>query len=158
MIETQRCSGHCCKRFSLPFSWMEVQFFKKAIARGIPKINNPRSKWGGTWDLQSAEFKQVIDMLIPLSSHIEECQFVRRDKYSPMRRHPFDVRQHHYTCRYFDGVNCTIYENRPPMCRSYPSSGRCDYAGCTRKCESQPFSRSDLIGENAYEKHHSVAP
>jgi Fe-S-cluster containining protein len=43
-------------------------------------------------------------------------------------------RHHYYTCRHFDGTNCTDYENRPKMCSEYPHYGRgeaCQYPKCT---------------------------
>lgn len=35
------------------------------------------------------------------------------------------------TCRYFDGINCLNYEDRPYMCSAYPYGKHCNFAGCT---------------------------
>jgi Fe-S-cluster containining protein len=42
-------------------------------------------------------------------------------------------RLHYYGCKNLDPAtgDCTIYEIRPYMCRSYPNSGVCNYAKCT---------------------------
>jgi len=37
------------------------------------------------------------------------------------------------TCRHFDGKNCTVYDQRPQMCRDYPYGKPCTIEGCTRK-------------------------
>lgn len=36
-----------------------------------------------------------------------------------------------FTCRWFDGVDCARYEDRPRMCSRYPYGGECSYEGCT---------------------------
>ena len=40
-------------------------------------------------------------------------------------------KRYYYTCKHFDGENCTNYEGRPQMCRSYPDGGKCVQLGCT---------------------------
>ena len=47
------------------------------------------------------------------------------------------TKQHYYTCKHFNPKtrDCTIYEIRPAMCRSYPDSGLCNYAKCTWKAK-----------------------
>jgi len=44
------------------------------------------------------------------------------------------LHKHIYTCKHFDGENCTDYENRPIMCSSHPYKRACGYKACTRKC------------------------
>jgi Fe-S-cluster containining protein len=37
----------------------------------------------------------------------------------------------YYTCKHFDGKNCTIYAHRPKMCRDYGVVTPCTHNGCT---------------------------
>lgn len=43
-----------------------------------------------------------------------------------------DAGPSNYTCRLFDGTNCTAYDIRPDMCKSYPYSRPCEHAD---KCQ-----------------------
>lgn len=59
----------------------------------------------------------ISDMLIPLTDY-----------------EPFNSEgqiKYFYTCKHFDGKNCTNYENRPLMCSDYPYGGNCAQLGCT---------------------------
>ena len=40
-----------------------------------------------------------------------------------------------YTCRHWDQTSklCTVYEQRPSMCRTYPDGIPCIWEGCTVK-------------------------
>lgn len=59
----------------------------------------------------------IADMLIPLEVECSKPGY------------------HYYTCKHFDGQNCTQYENRPHFCKSYPDdSGICSVKGCTAEC------------------------
>ena len=42
------------------------------------------------------------------------------------------------TCKHFDGHDCTVYDQRPSMCREYPYGKKCTFDGCT----------SDELGED----------
>lgn len=41
-----------------------------------------------------------------------------------------------FTCKFFDGRNCTIYDRRPDMCRRYGVKRPCTLQGCTFKPET----------------------
>lgn len=137
IIETERCTGHCCRRFSLPIPWMKVKMIKKAIARGIQDI--PTGKPFRTWNIASEDFQKTMDMLIPLGEFREEVQFQRGH-----RSRKNEERQYHYTCRHYDGRNCTIYESRPAMCRNYPDGRKCQYRGCTRRTEEETICKMEI--------------
>ena len=114
-VETARCSGDCCRSFTLPVSPMELAFGLKKIARGI--------KTGWT------DFEQIANMVIFLRNGTSE----------------HGDRQWHYTCKNLDRAtgNCTVYETRPKMCKDYPyratllkkdGDGACaTYRGCTMR-------------------------
>lgn len=75
--------------------------------------------------------QKVLDMIIPLGKlTIEEREAIVETNHEFQNPDP----QECYTCKHFDGENCTNYENRPDLCRRYPNSGRCEYAGCTAGC------------------------
>ncbi len=65
---------------------------------------------------------QISRMVIPISSPSPEA-------------HPFivplGVGGAFYTCQHYTDGQCTIYADRPAMCREYPYDKRCLYAGCT---------------------------
>lgn len=120
MAETRRCTGHCCERFTLPFSPEEMrERYDEALAyaHGEPP---------------SRPMLIDIEVLYPMLIHLGE------HGWSPQTGEPFDPEGittfHHYTCRNFDTEtrNCRIYERRPEMCSLYPYGQACRYEGCTR--------------------------
>ena len=46
---------------------------------------------------------------------------------------------YHYTCRAYDEEtgDCTIYEDRPQMCKDFPGNGGCEFPGCGFKGEGK---------------------
>jgi Fe-S-cluster containining protein len=92
-----RCTGHCCRVFSLPNSPKEVA--SKEFREGV------------------VDGEIISDMVIPLD-------------YEPLEDDGKPYRWF-YTCKHFDGENCTNYEGRPMMCRTYPDGGKCVQLGCT---------------------------
>lgn len=84
-----RCTGHCCRRFTMSTSLDAIQ------ARATD---------------QEGAF--IADMLVQLPD-------------GPMW----------FTCRHYDTVagDCTVYEQRPAMCRRYGTDAQpCDHEGCTK--------------------------
>jgi len=65
-------------------------------------------------------------------------------------RHPSSGLAYHYTCRYFDKTtrNCTVYDQRPAMCRDYPYNRPCLMKGC----ELTPELRPDSLLDNLFRK------
>ena len=102
----QRCTGHCCEEF--------------VIRHDEDKWNRD---WVATWlgDHESGE--KILDddvlfllkMLVPLDDVVVEKGL----DYTT------------FTCKYFKGGDCTIYKDRPQMCRTYPDGEKCAYEGCT---------------------------
>lgn len=115
-----RCTGHCCRYFSVGPPEEAAAQLNRLIARG-----------GDSGDAQ-----KVKDLLIyrgyftnPLNEDQEP--------------------EHWYTCKHFvvdeeyDG-HCAIYEERPMMCRKYPNGEACAYAktGCSWDWAHRPQRRS----------------
>lgn len=100
-----RCTGHCCERFYLPFSPEAL----KDRAERFP---------------EDKQLQQVAGMVVYLEYGINP------DSRTP----PSPTRQGHwYTCSNFNKETrgCNIYQTRPDMCRDYPYSEPCDYKTCT---------------------------
>ena len=85
----KRCTGECCKAFSLPWSHERMAEFWRNEKRPVTE--------------DYSEVAMILAMVVP---------------------HPDGKR---YTCRLFDGKNCTAYEARPEMCSSYPYGRRCEH-------------------------------
>lgn len=102
-MEAKRCTGDCCKVFSLPYTPEQLK----------EKFDNNR--------LDKRD-RQVPGMVIYLGQH---------EKYEgwPTTGLP----EHLYTCKNFDREtnNCMVYETRPGMCSDYPYGTRCRYESCT---------------------------
>jgi len=85
------------------------------------------------------EIEKIADMLVLL--HTITHPFYLRGRHE----HPVKgSRWYFYTCRHFDGANCTDYENRPRMCSEYPHYGKgnaCQYPGCTWAAGKYPQAK-----------------
>lgn len=119
-----RCTGHCCKRFYLPLSPADLELACEA----------QRQKDAGDtvelWRDFKGDQHGVVGMdgeIVQIAGMVELVDTIQKSAIT-------DSREHFYTCKNFDGQNCTIYESRPPMCRNYPGyngEGHCNYPGCT---------------------------
>lgn len=123
-MDAQRCSGHCCQVFFLPFSMEEIR--RRVDADLVaPREDGPK----------------IRDMVIPLgkwSELSEERKAMLAYVTSDPNFDPDDA-GHYYTCKHYDQdtSNCQIYDERPHMCRAYPyeeeGAPGCRYTGCTMK-------------------------
>lgn len=102
MTDEARCTGHCCRVIHVGVGASRREIEEIAIREGS------REAWF------------IVDMLRPL---------VGDDPKGTGRW--FTEADRRYTCRHFDGVNCTAYEERPDMCRNYPYGRPCPEDGCT---------------------------
>lgn len=96
-----RCTGHCCRKFPLPYS--------------LEELNEGKSRETGR--PLEPDWPFIADMVILLGE----------GKYGDGRK------SYLYTCRHLDTVtgDCTVYEQRPRMCRDYPYGNECPIDGCT---------------------------
>lgn len=127
-----RCTGHCCKRFYLPFSPTELQ---RAAAYSekyrIPGTNEYKEGWEEGFKNDHGDkvfrFYEDIEEIAGMAILLE---------WNNLDANGDTVvkRGHWYRCDNLDPEtnNCTIYETRPNMCRRYPDSGVCDYKACTK--------------------------
>lgn len=111
-----RCTGHCCKDFYLPFAPIQLAHETKKLAIG-------KSRY------EAKDFEKISKMLIFL-----------RTNHNKRRARAVGGFEYRYTCKHFDREtgNCMNYENRPRMCSDYPYGGKCTYRGCTlqERCEA----------------------
>lgn len=122
-----RCTGDCCENFTLPVSPEELEAnYHRWVIDGQPLgMNRAAPK---TWF-------QDIHLIYPMVTYLGYTDI------TPPKVNLTDEqilgnpepKFHRYTCKHFDPKtrNCTIYEIRPVMCRSYPHGCGCNYAGCT---------------------------
>lgn len=142
---SSRCVGHCCKDFTLPFSPIQVERWKKRLAKGAKpesvatyeETRNPydfRLKKRGEYsfkyyDLERNDIPYILDMLIFLRTDTQDN--ATGDGY---RGHLYRSRMYHYTCKHFDGKDCTAYEKRPSVCQRHGTNDqRCRYAKCAMR-------------------------
>lgn len=109
VIYEGRCTGDCCRSFSLPFT--QEQFAK---IKADPE-KQKRYKDG----------ERIFNMILPLGN-VRTLPNGVREK---------DAKLAYYTCWHHDPIsgNCTIYDTRPRMCRLYPYGNECFYVDCTLK-------------------------
>lgn len=142
---TDRCTGNCCRCFTIPYSPHEVQASYWAWLRGGAQVSQMGS--------DNSPILQDIHILAPMLVYLG--LFDRHPKQAkqinPMDevllRGRFDVQRHFYRCKHFDEKEkiCTIYEMRPVMCRSYPNGRPCNYSGCTwRKMRARKQTKAQL--------------
>jgi Fe-S-cluster containining protein len=127
-----RCTGHCCRSFSLHRSPEELQSMSE-----LPK-GHPR---------RMTDIDQLVEMLIYLGSFPtnpllclkgEDWQskavllggFTLKPKTKDVTKEP--GKAHFYTCRHIQlNGDCGIYATRPEMCRTYPNERLCEFGDCT---------------------------
>lgn len=80
-----------------------------------------------TIELDDRDLLYIADMLLLMSGDSTMSSAREGEE-----GHELNV-NHSYTCKYFDGHNCTAYEERPAMCRDYPYGKQCTFEGCTLK-------------------------
>lgn len=138
VASAQRCTGHCCKHFYLPYGpeEMKAEYRRWLVLNGEHRrsgiealsMGPPEGLRGGAKESTIIDIHLIYPMLIYLGRFRDQLP------YKPVRP-PESLGEgvHIYTCKHLDRKtgDCTIYEIRPQMCREYPYSGLCNYAGCT---------------------------
>jgi Fe-S-cluster containining protein len=101
-----RCTGHCCERFYLPWSPADLERNAK---------DHPDDK----------QLQQVAGMVIFIEEELKHHTYPTGDKVVTDRKN-------WYTCKNFNKETrgCNIYETRPKMCSDYPYGHPCQYKDC----------------------------
>jgi Fe-S-cluster containining protein len=111
MSEEKRCLGHCCRAFSLGVPYEELVADPKRFKDG----------------------EQILDMLIPLGVLSDE-QVKERYGISAISSTGSCAT---FTCKHLaENGDCSIYDNRPLMCVSYPGPTlkACLWKECEASC------------------------
>ena len=114
-----RCTGHCCQTFTLPLGPDELMDIYRRWA-------DPMRKDGqGFPDRTLSDIHLIAPMVTYLGFFLEPPVKV----VNTVVPHA----AHYYSCKHFNREKkiCTIYEDRPGMCRDYPYGRKCNYAECT---------------------------
>jgi Fe-S-cluster containining protein len=126
-----RCTGHCCRMFFLPYSpdQLREEYQRWLRTDGDAVIHKGHIGYG-----QAKPLLAEIHLIYPMVIHLSESYPDGYAMVNPRDVDPEEVSAgHFYTCKHLDRTtdNCTIYEDRPGMCRDYPYRGSCNYAECT---------------------------
>lgn len=110
-----RCSGHCCRAFTLPYSPEQL--------------------------LQPDRLLEDGDVIRGMLVFLKEANEGDPHPTDPVQTTA--GRKWYYTCKHLDDQsgNCMIYATRPMMCRDYPYGNECKFSGCTM--EPKTGGRSD---------------
>lgn len=115
------CLGFCCEAFPILLTMDERQRMIDWIAAGHPPEGWKRDDGEvchSTYRDARVSPEFIRDMLIPLDRYVLD-----------------GTRRQMHSCKHWDPNSrlCTIYEDRPSLCRTYPNYGPCDHAaaGCT---------------------------
>ena len=130
--EISRCTGHCCRAFTLPVGMAELQEDYQTYLEWSKDSTKKKPRW--------QDIGIIGPMVIPLGvGHWDSVKEVLQ----PLKIQ--DGGRYQYSCKHFDSVagNCTNYEGRPTMCRNYPYESVCQYAKCTRKVECGTEKRDE---------------
>lgn len=122
-----RCTGHCCRHFSLRHSPEDLwAAYRRWQAGGhSPLVMSsclPLRPEVGLY----VDIHLVAPMVVYLGHIPRPYKVVNPEEGPPPK-------EHYYTCKHFDtkAENCTIYSDRPAMCKDYPYGHVCQYASCT---------------------------
>lgn len=109
MKEISRCTGHCCEKFTLPYSPAELRLIHNG--KGVAELIS------GKVNFDWKDLQQIVLMVKSISK-----------EWTPSMPNL-------YSCRNFDAAtrNCLIYDRRPRMCRNFPYGRKCPHKDCTLK-------------------------
>ncbi len=112
---SERCTGDCCRAFCLSITWDELQEDYREWLAGH------RIRFRDVWVCAQIFVYRGVVSRNPLSMTV------------------FDPPGELLTCSMLtkDG-DCSIYEQRPRVCRNYPHGRACRYPGCTMPREYDP--------------------
>ena len=143
-----RCTGHCCKAFQIGgLSIEELRLEYDYWLRG--QTEGPPLEMSGNLERDNfrrqarervrADIHVVYPMLVPLGK-VKKNPLALVD--DPVRIPEDFEGVHMFTCKHYQGGNCTIYDVRPLMCKSYGLREKsCEYLDCTwdgHRAEKRP--------------------
>ncbi len=136
-----RCTGHCCRAFTLPGSpaelvrmlWAWLLSWGDEPSGYDEHYQSALVVYSDDGERHRYQWPQDIEVIATMAIHLGAF---RANPVSPMDGEGAEgdggEPMHFYTCRHFDPAtsNCTIYASRPRMCIEYPYGRRCHYVDC----------------------------
>jgi len=111
-----RCTGHCCKAFTLPVTPQEVFIALLSSVLGYEHKYSVGER--------GVDNMKLFSLLVYVGTE-------------PLRGVPGGPGAHYYTCKALaPSGDCSIYDSRPYTCRDYPYGMVCKYIGCTATKEA----------------------
>jgi Fe-S-cluster containining protein len=127
-----RCTGHCCRHFTLAMSPDELwEAYRRWLYGGADALfmkPQPQSEYLKAPISYGRVFRD-IHLVAPMVRYLGYME-------PPIKLvNPENAgKAHYYTCKHLaENGDCTIYEHRPDMCRAYPNGHECEFAECTWK-------------------------
>jgi len=127
---SDRCTGHCCKCFTISLSPEEV-------AEAYRFEQECKEKWKAGQDLPTIEACQDANghsRIIDIEKLAPMLVLVAHTDKNPLTGAPTLSGEpaYFYTCRHLlPSGDCGAYDERPGMCKDYPYGRACAYDGCT---------------------------
>lgn len=120
-----RCSGHCCRSFSIPYSPEDIEVYKA----NIDEAGNYAPEFLLANPVLGEDMNVIAPMLVYIGQNLRVADLRARPRSGEER-----LDGHWYTCRHLaENGDCGIYERRPRMCSQYPYKlEECPWADCTR--------------------------
>lgn len=128
--EVTRCTGHCCRSFTLgrsPAELGQMVIRSRRYQAGEGDVEDPGSSPSNTnW---------IATALVYQGEHSKPPSGFNNLTVSPdSDRVPKEGDSYWYGCRHLVDGSCGVYEDRPDVCRDYPYRGcECRNEGCTRR-------------------------
>lgn len=112
--------GKCCRKFCLPLSIGQLKKDYETWHKGDKEY---------VWSGKTFGITQDIDLIYPMVTPLGDGKIQHID---PARNCKSSKGIYHYTCKHLDkkSSRCSIYENRPRMCKLYPYGVECAYKNC----------------------------
>jgi Fe-S-cluster containining protein len=138
-----RCTGQCCKAFSLPYSPEELKQQYEAWKLGSRATDGLRMR-GVASSFDRHDSLSIITggsdpeiyLIYPMLEYLGQMKENPLPLINPMPKNLSSdwPGMHMYSCKHFDDEEkvCTIYDNRPSMCRRYGTEKQpCEFKKCT---------------------------
>lgn len=140
-MTTDRCTGHCCQNFYLPFSPEDIdRAYRRWSTQGQTGATHHVTMNGVEYGPIYVDIHLIAPMVVHLGKRAATMKKVNPTDEGLLGKP--ELEGHFYRCKHFDAVEkvCTIYELRPQMCRDYPGrdGATCNFGGCTWKARRAP--------------------
>jgi len=110
--------GHCCRAFTLFWTFEDLAEAYNAAMRGETKFTRPATG-------EHLDLPDDIIIIGPMLRLVGVCDV------NPLSGIDIGEPRKVWRCIYQrEDCSCMIYDKRPAMCRRYPSDGECSFKDC----------------------------